>query len=508
MTTISILAGLLFWPVFAFNQQVLPFLTKDHKYRFVNDDVQFVSKLQYDWVYMHSTKGYWHARRSDSSMVIGPDGREVYKTKHRIEPLYNYNDRVYIRTKNSSYYGLADLLSGKDIPEEWDDIYHYQEGDPVLVKKNNKLGLRTLDNRELMPARFDYLRLFNGNFVLYYQDKQPVIANFYSGDTLHLNFPEPVQNPEFSNHWIQFKGKQQSYISSFAMLAQKTPLITGEKFIYWTNEHVLVIKNGQAALIDTGHLIVQQYPVTLKAPYQCRNMNNALIFYNGDKSIYIDLAGNVDSIPLPAGQLADEGEGYIISPSDPTGFHYTLRDKRIVLQKYRKNMQLLTARLELKGTRFSVYNNKNKQVYTADSVTYFSTADSIHVDITCNNGKIYYDLRSGKTMPYTTGYFIPVKIGEQYFCRYNRGDLYIYYDAGFNEVKRIQSNETPRLFGRFIGEKQDNKFHISDFFTGQQLPVTASGSNVVMNNELPYILIFDTYNYYINRNGIVLKEEK
>lgn len=505
MKTILTITGLLLWPFLSFDQQVLPFLTKDHKYRFVNDDVQFVSILQYDWVYMHSTKGYWHARRGDSSMVIGPDGREVYKTQHRIESLYDYNGRVYILTRNAPYYGLADLQTGKQIPEEWDEIYQYQQGDPIVVKKNNKLGIRTLENRELIPTRFDYLRLFNEKFVLYYHDKHPMIANIYSGDTLELNFPEPVQNPEFSSHWIQFKGKHQSYISSFAMLAQKTPMITGEKFIYWTNEHILVIKNGQAALYDTGHRIVQQYPVTLKAPYQYRNMKYSLIFYNGDKSIYIDLAGNADSIPIPASQLADEGTGYIISPSDPPGFHYILKDKRIVLQEYRKTMQFPSARLELKGTRFTVYNKMNKQIYSVDSVTYFSTSDSIHVDITRNNGKIYYNLQSGKTMPYTTGYFIQVKIGEQYFCQYNMGDLYIYYDAGFKEVKRIQSNESPRLFGRFIGENKGSIFQISDFFTGQHLLVTISGNNTVMNNELPYILIFDTYNYYINQNGIVLK---
>jgi hypothetical protein len=496
-------------PVLASSQQALPYLTKENKYRFVNDSLQFVTNRQYDWVYMHSTLGYWNVRRGDTSVVVAPDGKEVFKTNHRIESIYFYNDNLYARTWHQPNFGLVDIKNGKQIPEVWDEIYHYQGGDPVVVKKNNKLGIRTLDNKELIPASHDYLRLFQRKFALFYQDKRPVIVQVFSGDTLPISCPEPVQQPEFAEHWIRFKGKQKYYVSSSSGLEQKRQMIPGEKIIYWYSDRILVIDNGRPALYDTTHRLLAQYPVILMPPYQYKVVNKALLFNNGKNSLYLNLSGLTDSIPLPLDQLWDDGGGdFIWSNSDPPGYHYTLSDNRVVLKEYEKTTVLKNEIIRLRGTHFTIQDAKNNIVFTADSIRYFNTPDSVFVDLDGDNFKITCNLATNRMLRFSDGYTVTLKAGTGHYCRYNNKDLYLFYDEGFREVKRLQTDVQPRIFGRFICETRNKKVYLSDFLSGQSLHLELPDNNTVINNDLPYIIVFDTYNYYINRNGVVLKADK
>ena len=126
---------------------------KKGKYGFIDENNVEVIAPQYDDAFAYESDNFTFVRKGDLWGGIDINGNVVLPFEYEDVELF-YNDYFYsnvFRLKHNGKYGYIDAYGDVFIPFKYDYIEAYEMGFEVIIGLNNKYGVYSVDDGEVIP---------------------------------------------------------------------------------------------------------------------------------------------------------------------------------------------------------------------------------------------------------------------------------------------------------------------------------------------------------------------
>lgn len=205
------------------------------------------------------------------------------------EAIYSYispfEGNYAIAVDQDARYGVIDVKAMEVIPFQWDYLSFDQETNYIIFSEAELMGLMTLDQKIIVPAKYEFINFFTNGFSIFTEAGKQGIFDMNGKIIIPARFESIL---DYTKEAIIFyEGEKYQFLN---LKSNKTS--TGNyEFICDANENglLLAIQNGKYGYIDNNEKVIIPFKFMYATPF---TEGIATVYENEDDDIlYINSKG-------------------------------------------------------------------------------------------------------------------------------------------------------------------------------------------------------------------------
>lgn len=487
-------------------QRILPYLGKDQKYSFVDADLKPVSTARYSWVDRFPLSGYWKVERDGLYVILDTAGKEVYAGSVRPMDIFVHGQHLLATVRSKGKYGWIGLNSKINVAPAYDDVIFPPEVDAVIIVNNGLAGAVTVSGKPILPVAYRSVRFINDSLARVNESWR--IINTRTKKEYELNVTDSIVSTGLTFDFIITETKTKKYLTPIALVHDKNKTIEVQKYISWQPNYTLVNTATETLMIDDSGNVRKKLP-RLQFTSFADGKKNLLLIQNGETTYVMDKEGSVDSLKLPMEVLGVINEG-VYKRKDSARSLYYFKDGKLVTKPFEAVYK--AGRFTIKQSRYraEVFDDKNQNIFSIDSAEYYNYFDNLLQFYHERTGdKTLYLISQNKSFRQLYGentYMTELKENKYFIVRSKNSA--VIYDTTFKELYRADDVYSITSFGNIMAISGTKKMvRFIDTRNWQPFPYILRESQCAYKRDHDgFVVVEDQPNYYINRDGKVLKE--